>query len=95
MLKKIKISDIEKIDIIITKNMTDNQVYAKYKPNYLLNLALYDMKSGQNITYMEDDNKKSGFLFSDRGIGITKDGKVLWCKKDEAYQSEEIKDYCS
>lgn len=92
---KINFSDIEKIDIIITKNMTDNQVYAKYKPNYLLNLALYDMKTGENITYLEDENKLSGFLFSDRGIGITTNSKVVWCKKDEAYKSNEIKDYCS
>lgn len=95
MIKKIKLYDIGKIDIILTKNMTDAQVYNKYKPDYLINLALYDMATGTNITYLEDENKQSGYLFSDRGLGITKDGKPIWCTKTDAYKSSDIKDYTS
>lgn len=93
-LKKIPFDRIEKIDIVI-KNMTDDEIIKKFKPDYLLNLALYDVSGGENIVYMEDENKKSGYLFSSDGIGITKSSKVVWCTKDTAYKSDEIKDYCS
>lgn len=95
MIKKIKLSDIEKIDIILTKNMTDTQIYNTYKPDYLINLALYDMSTGTNITYMKDENKISGYLFSDQGLGITKEGKPIWCNRKDAYASVDIKDYVS
>lgn len=95
MLKSIDLSKIKKIDIIVTEKMTGRQVYNAYgKPDYLINLALYDMASGDNITYLEDNNKKSGFLFSGEGLGV-KDGKPIWCTKDEAYKSDEITDYVS
>ena len=94
MLKKIKLSDIEKIDIVV-ETTTDNQIYAKYKPDYILNLSLYDVASGKNITHIKDNGKVSGYLFSDVGLGITNDNKPVWVKKDIAYKSNDIRDYCS
>ena len=42
---------IQRIDIINIKGgLTAQQVYNKYKPDYFINLALYDMASGENIT---------------------------------------------
>lgn len=95
MLKKIKFNDMQKIDILTTTNMTDNDIIKKYNPTYLINLALYDMSSGQNITWLEDENKKLGYLFSNRGLGITKDNQIIWCDKTKAYQDDNIRDYCS
>lgn len=94
MLKKIKLSDIDRIEIV-EETTTDNQIYAKYKPNYILNLSLYDMSTGKNITYMKDNGKTSGYLFSSEGMGITYDNKIVWIDKAKAYKDDAIKDYCS
>lgn len=94
MLKKIKLSDIDRFEII-AETTTDNQIYAKYKPDYLLNLSLYDTASGKNITHMKDNGETSGYLFSNIGLGITYDNKPVWIKKDDAYKDSKIKDYCS
>ena len=89
-------NQIEKIEIINIKGgMTATQVYNKYKPDYFINLALYDMASGENITYLEDDNKQSGYLFSNKGIGIKKDINLIWTTVNEAYNSTEIEDFVS
>lgn len=93
-LRKIAFKDIEKVDIIV-ENITDSQIYAKYKPNYIINLGLYCNKTGSNIVYMLDENVRSGYLFSPSGLGITKDNKILWCDRVKAYNTEGIKDYCS
>ena len=67
----ISFNKIKKIDIVNVKGgMTATQVMAKYKPDILMNLALYDMSNGENIVNMEDENKTSGYLFSNYGIGI-------------------------
>lgn len=95
MIRRIALDDISKLDIVITQGLTGKQVYEKYKADYILNLSLYDMNTGKNITYMEDENMKSGYLFSDRGLGITLNSKPVWCTHKEAYNSLEIKDYCS
>lgn len=93
-LKRIKLKDIDRIEII-TETTTDNQIYAKYKPNYILNLSLYDTSSGKNITYMKDNGVTSGYLFSSIGLGITNDNKPIWINREEAYKNDNIKDYCS
>ena len=87
---------IEKIDIINVKGgLTATQVYKQYKPDYFINLALYDMASGENITFLEDNNKSSGYLFSNKGIGIKNDKELIWTTVDNAYASNEIKDFVS
>lgn len=93
--KIFKFSEIEKIDIINTNGMTPQQVYEKYKPDAFMNLALYDMASKENITYLKDENKQSGYLFSREGIGIKSDNQVIWCSKDTAYKDASIRDYVS
>ena len=42
MLLRISRDKIQKIDIINTEGMTGEEVYKKYMPDYLINLALYD-----------------------------------------------------
>ena len=63
--------------------MTASQVYSKYKPDYLINLALYDMATGTNITYLKDENVESGYLFTEDGIGIKGDDEVVFCNKND------------
>ena len=93
---KIKLSDIAKIDIAnITGGFTANQVMKRYKPDILMNLALYDTTSMQNITKMLDQNTESGYLFSDEGIYITSDNKIGWCSFEEAKQDQNKIDYIS
>ena len=88
--------NIAKIDIVYNKGgLTASQVYKKYKPDYMINLALYDMDSGENIVYLEDENEKSGYLFANEGIAIQESANLLWTTKDIAFASKDIRDYVS
>ena len=61
MLLKISREKISKIDIInVRGGITASNVYKKYKPDYMINLALYDMTSGENITNLMDEGVSSG-----------------------------------
>lgn len=84
MVIKISKEKIKKIDIInIQGGITASQVYSKYKPDYLINLALYDMASGTNITHLKDEGVASGYLFSDYGIGIKGENEITFCNKND------------
>ena len=90
MVVKIPREKIRKIDIVNIKGgLTASQVYEKYKPDYMINLALYDMASGTNITYLKDEGVLSGYLFSDEGIGIKEDSNIVWTTKDD----NSVRDY--
>lgn len=71
---------IKKINIINTPGMTYSEVTAKYKPDILMNLAVYDTETKTALTHIIDENVKKGYLFSDYGIGITGDAKLSWTK---------------
>ena len=84
MVIKISKNKIKKIDIInVQGGITASQVNSKYKPDYLINLALYDMASGTNITHLKDEGKISGYLFSEEGIGIKGDAEITFCTKND------------
>lgn len=84
MLLKISKEKISKIDIINVKGgITATQVYKKYNPDYMINLALYDMATGTNITNLKDEGVASGYLFSDYGIGIKGENDIVWTTKDD------------
>ena len=86
MVIKIPRDKIKKIDIINVKGgITASQVYKKYKPDYFINLALYDMSTGTNITHLKDEGTASGYLFSDEGIGIKGDNEILFCTKNHSW----------
>ena len=85
---KIALNDIAKIDFIITKGMTGQEVYNNYKPDFMINAALYDMASKTNITNTKDEGKIEGYLFSNEGIGIKEENSLMWCSK-----SEEVRDF--
>ena len=87
-------SDIRKLDIVC-KSMTADEVRKKYKPDFFMNLALYDTLSGKNITHLEDENIKSGYLFTDEGMGLTGAKNLIWTTKEKAFSSNLIKDYVS
>jgi N-acetylmuramoyl-L-alanine amidase len=92
MVVKIPRDKIRKIDIVNIKGgLTASQVYKKYKPDYMINLALYDMASGTNITHLKDEGVLSGYLFSNEGIGIKEDNNILWTTKDD----NSVRDYVS
>lgn len=91
----LKFDDVEKIDIINTKGMTAQEVKAKYNPDVFMNLALYDMGTGENITHLEDENVKSGYLFSEEGIGIQEEKTLIWCNKGMAFGDDSIRDFVS
>lgn len=68
---KIKKENIKSIKFInIEGGITYKEVMNKYKPDILMNLALYDVETKQNIVKMKVDNKASGYLFSDYGFKI-------------------------
>lgn len=84
MVIRIPRKHIKKIDIVnIQGGMTATQIYNKYKPDYMINLALYDMATGTNITHLKDEGEDSGYLFSDEGIGIKGDNEVVFCTKSD------------
>lgn len=87
-------SNIEKIDIVC-ESMTATEVYNRYKPDYFINLGLWDFNTGKNIQYLKDENKKSGYLFSNEGIGIKGKTDIIWTTKDKAYKDQEIRDFIS
>ena len=92
MVIKIPREKIKKIDIVNVKGgLTATQVYKKYKPDYMINLALYDMASGTNITHLKDGGVTSGYLFSNEGIGIKGDAEIIWTTKDD----NSVRDYVS
>lgn len=92
----IPFSKIKKIDIINIKGgMTASNVMTKYKPDILINLALYDVGTGTNITYLEDENISSGYLFSNSGIGIKNEKELVWTTFDNAKSDKDIRDYVS
>ena len=84
MLLKIPREKISKIDIInVRGGITASSVYKKYKPDYMINLALYDMTSGENITNLIDEGVSSGYLFTDEGIGIKGDNELVFSTKND------------
>ena len=84
MVIKIPRKKIKKIDIVnIQGGLTASEVYNKYKPDYMINLALYDMASGTNITHLKDEGVESGYLFSEYGIGIIGDNEIAFCNKSD------------
>ena len=85
---KIKLSDIEKMEIMTFKNgMTPTNVIKSYSPDYLINLGLYDMNTKAPLTKLKDENVKQGYLFSDLGFGI-EDNKIEW-------NNNKLKDFIS
>ena len=91
----IPFSRIKKIDIINVKGgISAADTMKKYNPDYLINLALYDTTSGENITKLVDNNKASGYLFSDEGIGLM-GGFPTWTTFEEAKKNNAIADYVS
>ena len=84
MVFKIPREKIKKIDIVnIQGGLTASKVYNKYKPDYMINLALYDIATGTNITHLKDEGVESGYLFSDYGIGIIGDNEIAFCNKSD------------
>ena len=93
---KIKFNEIESINIIdIDGGITANNIVSQYRPDAFINLALYDMASKENIVKLLDENIESGYLFSDKGIGVTSEGRPIWCSLAEAKTNPDITDYVS
>ena len=90
----IPFSKIKKIDIINIKGgMTYSQVMSKYKPDILINLALYDVNSKENIVNLVDENKPSGYLFTENGIGIKGDKELIWTTFSKAKTDNSVRDF--
>lgn len=90
---KIPFNSVSKFDIVNTKGMTAGGIATMYKPSAFINLALYDMSTKQNIVKMIDEFFESGYLFSERGIGITKDNKLIWTTLADAKADENVRDF--
>lgn len=93
---RIKFNEIESVNIIdIDGGITANNIVSQYRPDAFINLALYDMASKENIVKLVDENIESGYLFSDKGIGVTSEGRPIWCSLAEAKTNPDITDYVS
>ena len=87
-----RIKDLSKIDFV-NKSMTAKEVYSKYKPSVFINACLYDMATSTNITKAEDENKPSGYLFSNWGIGIRSNNTLEWVSYNKAISDDDIRDF--
>ena len=95
-LLKIERKNLSKMDIVNTnRGATGSQIKRDYAPDIMINGALYDMLTHTNIVFLEDENILDGFLFANEGIGITKEGDILWSSYEEAKANKDIKDYLS
>lgn len=93
---RIPINSIDKLDIKrIVGGATGSEMKSTYKPSALINLALYDMTTKENIVKLIDEHLESGYLFADNGIGITTDNKLVWCTLAYAKANSNIRDYVS
>ena len=93
---RVSLKDIKQLDIkSFDKGATGSYIKQNYKPSAFINLALYDMTTKENIVKLVDEHIESGYLFADRGIGITADNKLTWCTLADAKTSNNIKDYVS
>lgn len=93
---KINFDKIKSINLInISGGITANSVASQYKPDSFINLALYDMATKENIVKLLDKNVESGYLFANKGIGITVEGKPIWCSLADAKTNPDIIDYVS
>ena len=93
---RVSLSDIKQLDIkSFDKGATGSYIKQNYNPDVFINLALYDMTTKENIVKLVDEHLESGYLFADRGIGITIDNKLVWCTLASAKASGIIRDYVS
>ena len=93
---KIKFKEITSVNLVhIEEGITASNIKSWHNPDAFINLALYDMATKENIVKLIDDNIESGYLFADRGIGITTDNKPIWCSLAEAKTNPDVVDYVS
>lgn len=93
---RVSLSDIKQLDIkSFDKGATGSYIKSNYNPDAFINLALYDMATKENIVKLVDEHLESGYLFADRGIGVTIDNKLVWCTLASAKASGIIRDYVS
>ena len=92
-LVKLSTNSIEKIDYVVDSRMNIDQVFAKYKPDYILNGCMYDMSSGATITNSIDEGKRHGVYFSRKGIGIVGGNKLVATTIDQALVNDSISDF--
>ena len=93
---RVSLSDIKQLDIkSFDKGATGSYIKSNYNPDAFINLALYDMTTKENIVKLVDEHLESGYLFADRGIGVTIDNKLVWCTLASAKASGIIRDYVS
>ena len=79
--------EIKDIRILYDKKMKMSQWYSKYKPDILINAALFNMSDGSPIEYFISDNKT--YHTSDwckDGFGIKKDGTIKFGTVDNTYK---------
>lgn len=82
MIKSIKLDDIERIDFYVAPNNKReniNEVFNKFKPDFIINGNMYDMSSGATCADAIDEGiLKGGGNWSDKGIGIKNKKDLSW-----------------
>lgn len=92
-LVKLALEDVEIDYVVLPSRMNIDQVFAKYKPDYLINGCMYDMSGGATITNSIDENKRHGVYFSRRGIGIMNKNKLVETTIDDALKDNTVVDF--
>lgn len=92
-LVKLALDQVEIDYVVLPSRMNIDQVFAKYKPDYLINGCMYDMTGGATITNSIDENKRHGVYFSKTGIGIIDKNKLVETNIDDALKDNSIVDF--
>ena len=79
--------EIKDIRILYDKKMKMSQWYSKYKPDILINAALFNMSDGSPIeTFISNNKTYSTSDWCKDGFGIKKDGTINFGTVDNSYK---------
>lgn len=92
-LVKLALENVQIDYVVLPSRMNIDQVFAKYKPDYLINGCMYDMTGGKTITNSVDENARHGVYFSKKGIGIINRNKLVETTIDDALKDSSIIDF--
>jgi hypothetical protein len=67
---------------VVKEPLTGAEVYAKYKPDALINGGLYDTDTGSMLTRIIADGNSYGYMFSEFGIGSDGENVSMCTYKD-------------
>ena len=94
---KVRLDDVKQIDIVNVPGGITAKELKKLHPDaeVISSLTMFVLKNGLNFVRVDDENKKDGYLGGNDGIGINNEKELVFCTYNDAYLSNDIRDYVS